>query len=147
MMDGFGRVDTMVIRNNATELQILNQWKSLLEIPESVRLSIRSGNGIDYFWTYRSCPETIPCIFRTLTQHGNASIFDGPDQFKAEQIGRILDIKMPPIVQCHVSRVNDGPVNIQYGGEVVPLGLRILREHLLSWNLGGRILTAPHLTT
>jgi hypothetical protein len=47
MMDGFGRVDTMVIRNNATELQILNQWKTLSEIPESIRLSIRSGNGIN----------------------------------------------------------------------------------------------------
>jgi hypothetical protein len=38
-------------------------------------------------------------------------------------------------------------VNIQYGGEVAPLSLKILREHLFAWNLGGRILAAPHLTT
>jgi hypothetical protein len=145
MMNGFGRMDTMVIRNNSTELQILNQWKTLLEIPEPIRLSIRTGNGTDYFWTCHSNPETIPCVVRALSFHRNANIFGGPDQFKAEQIWRILDIKMPPIVQCHVSRVNDGPVNIQYGGEVAPPGLKILREHLFAWNCEGRILTAPHL--
>jgi hypothetical protein len=147
MMDGFGRADTLVVRNDATDLQIANQWKALLEIPDSIRLSIRTGNNTDYFWGYRSEPETIPCIFRTPSFHGNAKVFDGPDQFKAEQISRILDVKMPPITQCHVSRVNGGPVYIPYGGEVVPLGLRILREHLLSWNLEGRILTAPNVTT
>jgi hypothetical protein len=147
MMDGFGRVDTLVVRNNATDLQILSQWKTLLEIPGSINLSLRTGNKSDYYWTYRSCPETIPCIFRSLNFHGNANIFDGLDQFKAEQISRILDVKMPPITQCHISRVNDGPVIIQSGEETVPLGLRILREHLSSWNLEGRMLTAPHLTT
>jgi hypothetical protein len=139
-------MDTMVIRNNATDLQVANHWKALLEIPECIRLSVKTGNNTDYFWGYRSEPETIPCIFRALNFHGNANIFDGPDQFKAEQMGRILDIKMPPIVQCHITRVNGGPLNIQYAGEVVQLGLGILREHLLSWNLGSRILTAPHMT-
>jgi hypothetical protein len=92
MIDGFGRVDTMVIRNNATEAQILAQWRRLLEIPATMALDIRSGNHVDYYWTYHSNPETVPWIFRTMTAHGNACIFDGPDQFKAEQIGRILDI-------------------------------------------------------
>jgi hypothetical protein len=147
MIDGFGRVDTMVIRKNATLLQITNQWKTLLEIPASMELYVRTGNGSDYFWTYHSNPETTPCIFRTMTAHANANIFDGSDQSKAEQIGRILDIKMPPIVHCQISRVDGGPVNIRYGGEVVQLGLKILREHLFSWNLEGRILTAPQVTT
>jgi hypothetical protein len=127
MMDGFERVDTFVDRNNATELQIVKQWKTLLETPEGINISIRAGNSTDYFWGYRSEPESIPCVFRALNFHGNANVFVGPDQFKAEQISRILDIKMPPISQCHVSRVKGGPVIIQYEGEVVQLGLRILK--------------------
>jgi hypothetical protein len=141
MIDGFGRVDTLVIRNNATQIQILAQWRTLLEIPTTMALDINTGNNSDYHWPYHSCPETIPCVFRSLDFHWNASVFTGPDQFKAEQISRILDVKMPPIAQCHISRVNDGPIIIQYGEETVPLGLRILREHLFSWNLEGRILT------
>jgi hypothetical protein len=147
MIDGYGRVDKMVIRKNASDLQILNQWKALLEIPDAIRLGIRTRNNTDYFWTYRSVPDPIPCVFRTRATQGNANICDGPQQFKAEQIGRILDIKMPPISQCHVSRENGGPVIIQFDGEVVRLGLKILNEHLLSWNLEGQILADPNLST
>jgi hypothetical protein len=147
MIDGYGRVDKMVKRNNASEMQILNQWKASLEIPDTIRLGIRTRNNTDYFWSYRSVPDTIPCVFRTRATQGNANILDGPHQFKAEQIGRILDIKMPPISQCHVSRENGGPVIIQFDGEVVRLGLKIMNEHLLSWNLEGRILIDPNVTT
>jgi hypothetical protein len=147
MIDGFGRVGTLVIRNNASLLQVTNHWKTLLEIPASIAISVRTRDNTNYFWTYHSNPEAIPCIFRTTSAHGNANIFDGPDQFKAEQIGRILDIKMPPIVQCQISRADGGPINIRYGGEVVPLGLRIPREHLFVWNLEGRMLAAPQVTT
>jgi hypothetical protein len=128
MIDGFGRVDTLVIRNDATDAQILKQWRKLMEIPESISLSIRVGGRDNCFWGYRSNPDTIPCIFRTAIGHGNASIMDGPAQFKAEQISRILDIKMPPLAQCHVTREDGGPVKIQYGGEIAPLSLKILRN-------------------
>jgi hypothetical protein len=118
-----------------------------LEVPDTISLGIRTRNNSDYFWSYRIVRDTISCIFRTRSTHGNANICDGPNQFKAEQIGRILDIKMPPISQCHVSRDTGGPVIIQYDGEVVRLGLKILNEHLLSWNLEGRILTDPDIST
>jgi hypothetical protein len=124
MIDSFGRLDRMVIRKNASESQILNQWKTLLEIPDTVSLSIRTRNNTDYFWSYRIVPDTIPCVFRTRLTHGNANICDGPNQFKAEQIGRILDIKMPPISHCRGSRENGGPVIIHFDGEVVGLGSR-----------------------
>jgi hypothetical protein len=146
MIAGFGKVDTMVIRNNATLLQITNQWKTLLEIPADMALYVRSGDGSNYFWTYHSNPEIIPCAFRATNARGNAHIFDGSDQFRAEQMSRILDIKMPPIVHCQTNRVADGVVNVRYGGEVAPLGLRILSEHSFSWNLEGRILKAPQIS-
>jgi hypothetical protein len=59
MMDSFGRVDRMVIRKNASESQITSQWKALLEIPSSINLGIRTRNNSDYFWSYRSVPDTI----------------------------------------------------------------------------------------
>jgi hypothetical protein len=54
---------------------------------------------------------------------------------------------MPPTPHCRVSRKDGGPVNIQDNEEVVPLGLKILKEHLMAWNLGGRILEAPVVAT
>jgi hypothetical protein len=35
-----------------------------------------------------------------------------------------------------------GP-NIEYDSELVPLGLRIMKEHRLAWNYEGTILRAP----
>jgi hypothetical protein len=75
--------------------------------------------------------------------HGDTSVFPGTDQFKADQIGRILDVKVPPIPQCEIiPRGNAGAI-IQYDGGIPPLGMRILKEHLLAWNVNGRIFEAP----
>jgi hypothetical protein len=54
---------------------------------------------------------------------------------------------MPPIAKCRLTqRRNLGP-NIECDSELVPLGLRIMREHRLAWNYEGRILSAPEITT
>jgi hypothetical protein len=147
MIDQYGRVDRMVVKKEASDSHILAQWTKLLGIPTSIRLGIGSNNNIDYFWTYRSVPETIPCVFRTSAGQGNACIFDGPHQFKAEQLGRILDIRFPPLDLCQISREDKGPVIIQFQGEVQRLGLRILNEHILGWNLEERILFDPDIST
>jgi hypothetical protein len=121
MIDGHGRVDSFVVRNNATDLQIINLWKAVMEIPDGIQLSLRTRDNHDYYWGYHSQPETFPCTFLASNFHANANIFGGSEQFKAEQISRILSIKIPPFAQCHVSRINGGSVNIQYGGEVVDM--------------------------
>jgi hypothetical protein len=74
-------------------------------------------------------------------------VFPGTDQFKADQIGRLLDLKVPPIVQCQIKQRQRGGAIIECDGEVVPFGLRILKEHQFEWNLEGRILEAPAITT
>jgi hypothetical protein len=38
-------------------------------------------------------------------------------------------------------------VNIQYDGGVVPLGLKIPKEHTMAWNIEARVLEAPVVTT
>jgi hypothetical protein len=53
---------------------------------------------------------------------------------------------MPPLAQCQITREDGGPVNIRWGGELRPLELKILRGHIFSWNVEGRILTAPQMT-
>jgi hypothetical protein len=147
MIGNHGRADKLVVRKNATESEILSQWSKLLGVPDSIRLAVSTRNGTEFFWTYHSKPAAIPCIFRTASSQGNASIYDGPAQFKAEQLGRILDIKVPPLDQCQITREDQGPVIIQYQEEVQRLGLRILNEHILGWNLEGRILMDPNIST
>jgi hypothetical protein len=79
--------------------------------------------------------------------HGDSLILPGPENFKADQIGRLLDVKVPPIEQCQITAQGKGGAIIQFDGEVKPLGLRILRQHLIAWNLEGRILEAPIVST
>jgi hypothetical protein len=79
--------------------------------------------------------------------HGDAQIFPGPDDFKADQNGRILDVTVPPIDQCQVTPRSNGGAVIVYNGEVPPLGLKLLKEHLLSWNAESRIIAAPMVST
>jgi hypothetical protein len=103
-------------------------------------MQMLTGNNEDYHWSIDLTKDPVAYTFRATNFHGSP-------QFEAEQIGRLLDIKMPPLSLCQSTpRRNLGPV-IQYSAGVVPLGLRILKQHLLSWNLNGTILRAPHVTT
>jgi hypothetical protein len=147
MIDRYGKVDRMAIKKDFSEAQILAQWARLLGSPATIQLTINTRNNEDYFWSYHSSPESIPCVFRTPTGQGDARIFDGPPQFRSEQLGRILDIKVPPLDVCQITREDKGPVIIQYKGEVQRLGLRILNEHFLGWNLEGQILMDPNIST
>jgi hypothetical protein len=56
-------------------------------------------------------------------------------------------VKVPPLAQCNVTQRAERGASIQYDGEVVNLGLRMLKEHAFAWNSEGRILEAPVITT
>jgi hypothetical protein len=127
--------------------EVVELWRRLMEIPDEIEAEATSGNARDLFWGHRTAAETIPCTLRTTNMHGDTCVFPGPDQFKADQIGRILDVKIPPIPQCQITPRGHGGAIIQFDGDVTPLGLKILREHLLAWNLEGRILEAPMVST
>jgi hypothetical protein len=65
--------------------------------------------------------------------HSDSCIFPGPENFKADQIGRILDVKVPPISMCQVTLREKGGAILTFDGEVPPLGLRLLKEHIFTW--------------
>jgi hypothetical protein len=56
---------------------------------------------------------------------------------------KLLDVKVPPIGMCQATPREKGGAILTFDGEVPPLGLRLLKEHLFTWNLEGRILDAP----
>jgi hypothetical protein len=85
----------------------------------------------------------MPCVLRSRSNVGNARIYDGSDIFKAEQLCRIFDVKTPPFEQCRITPLSGVGATIEQDEDWVPLGLRLVREHALSWNLNGTILNAP----
>jgi hypothetical protein len=143
MVDAFNRVDTLVVPTAANMQEIVEIWRRVLEIPEEIQIEARSGNGIEIFWGFRSTAEMIPYTLRTQNVHGDSHIFPDPDNFKADQIGRILDVKVPPIPMCQVTSRERGGAILTFDGEVPSLALKLLKEHLFTWNLEGRMLVAP----
>jgi hypothetical protein len=79
-----------------------------------------------------SSVPSINCTLASDENRGNANIHDGSDSFRTEQIGRILDAKVPPFEKCQVT-VKDTRVTIRQPGDLIPLGLRVLKEHDLAW--------------
>jgi hypothetical protein len=76
------------------------------------------------------------CTVASENNQGNVTIYDGSDTFKADQISRLLVIKTPPFVQA-VTENNPDHVTLRFDGEGIPLGIRVLREHDVAFQLGG----------
>jgi hypothetical protein len=120
MVDALNRVDTLVVPTAANVQEIVEIWRRVLDVPGEIRIEARSGNGTEIFWGFYTAADTISCTLRTHNMHGNTCVFPGPDTFKADQIGRILDVKLPPISQCHVIPREKGGSIIEFNGEVPP---------------------------
>jgi hypothetical protein len=147
MVDFGGRVDSLVVRKDMTIKEITLLWKEFMEVPDGIRMTVKTGNNQEYFWGFETEEVTVRCTLRATNFHGDSGIFLGSDLFKAEQIGRLLDVKIPPFVQCNTTHRAGGGAILQFDGDVVPLGLKMLKEHQLAWNVEGRILEAPVITT
>jgi hypothetical protein len=120
IVGAFNRVDTLVVPTNANIHEIVEIWKRVLEIPEDIQIEARRGNGTDSFWGYQSAKDVVPYTLRTTNMHGDPQVFPGPENFKADQIGRILGVKVPPFLHCQITpRLNDGEILV-YDGEVPP---------------------------
>jgi hypothetical protein len=128
MVDPFGRVDRMVIPMNTDIRTIGNLWRNLLNALSELEVQCAMHNELECHWGYRE-GSAVPLIARTLVSdnnRGNANIYDGSDAFKADQIGRILGVKVPPFAKCH-NDVKDARATMRYAGEWIPLGLRVLK--------------------
>jgi hypothetical protein len=147
MVDASNRTDTFVVPRAANIHQILDLWKRFLEVPADIEMHMQRGNGAEFYWSLETTKDLITYTLQMTNFHGDVKVFEGSPHFVADQIGRLLDIKMPPFDRCQlITRRGLGP-RIIFDDEVVPLNLRMLRQHLLAWNLEGRILKAPQVTT
>jgi hypothetical protein len=63
-----------------------------------------------------------------------------------DQLCRIFGVKVPPFELCQVSQAN-GKMTVEQDDEWYQMSWNILREHALAWNLNGRMISAPTVTT
>jgi hypothetical protein len=135
MVDPSDRTDTFVVPVNANVHQVRDLWKRVLEIPHDIEMHVQTANGHEFYWSLATAREVVAFTFKSLNFHGNASVFEGSPHFVAEQLSRNLSLKMPPLMLCQQTpRRGHGPA-IQFDGEVPALNHRLLKEHMLSWNL------------
>jgi hypothetical protein len=124
MTDQWGRIDSLIVRKDATDADIIKLWSRGLEIPAGTTISLDTRNRYDFHWAFHRFPDRIPCRFVSTYDQANFSIIDGSHVFNAEQISRIMDMKGPPLVKCGISREDGGTVIIEYREEMQRLGLK-----------------------
>jgi hypothetical protein len=147
MIDGNDQVDSLVVPRGATAQRVKDLWKSLLDVPPDVDIQVQTGNGEEFYWAYVTLKDTTTYTIRTPSLYMDVTIFPGSNTFEAEQISRLLGYKLPPAATGQVISCHGGGSIVQFGEDMVPLGLKILKVDLLSWNLNGLILKAPQPTT
>jgi hypothetical protein len=138
MVDHSGRADTFIVPQTASVRQIRDLWKRFLEVPDDIELVVQTPNDAEFCWGYETAKEMVTYTFRATNFHGDMRVFGGSPHFEADQMCKLLDFKMRPLAKFHLTpRRGLGP-SIQHDEIVVLLGLRILKQHLLAWNLEGR---------
>jgi hypothetical protein len=147
MVDDNGLVETLVVPRTANAQTVVDVWKLVLDIPEDIGVRAWTGNGEEFYWNYVTAKEMIPYTIRTPSFHMDVRVFPGSITFQADQISRLTGYKLPPEVTGQATSRQNGGAIVQFGEYMMPLGLKILKMHLLSWNLNGLIIKAPELTT
>jgi hypothetical protein len=99
MVDPTGKSDTFVIPHNATAQQVADLWRRVIDAPDGLGISVATGNGEVFHWGYITTAETIPYMVCTPSMRCDVSIYAGKTQFEADQISRLLDVKVPPLVK------------------------------------------------
>jgi hypothetical protein len=149
MIDPEGRLESMVIPGQAQTLEVVNLWRRMIDCPDNVTLQINFHNGQECHWAFAgsSAASHINCTLCSNIDRRRALILDGSDAFKADQLSRLLGIKMPPFVSCAISTELPGEVSFNFNGEWISWNSRVLREHELVWEVAGRQIHAPQATT
>jgi hypothetical protein len=126
MIDAMDRADRMVIPLNAEIRDIAILWRRILDIPGSLELQCARHNEMESHWGFREGDST-PLVTYTIASdnnRGNATIYEGSETFKADQIGRLLVIKVPPFAQARIE-AKTYHVTLFFDGEWIPLGPRV----------------------
>jgi hypothetical protein len=148
MVDQFDRVDRIVIPLNAEIRDITNLWRKILDVPDELILDCARHNDLECHWGFREGRTVgrINCTLISNSNRGNANIYDGSDACRADQIGRRLDVKVPPFTKCQVI-IKDTHVTITQPDEWIPLALRVLKERNMAFQLEGRLIEDPSITS
>jgi hypothetical protein len=104
MVDPFGKVDPTVNPMGADVRTIGMLWKKLLDVPDAITVKIARRNDVEHHGSYQegSAVPIFPCTLISDNNRGNATIYHGSETFKADQIGRILDVEVHPFAKCQV---------------------------------------------
>jgi hypothetical protein len=138
----------MVIPVNADIRDIVQLWRRILEVPDGLEIECVRHNQLECYWGIKegSAIPLIECTVMSESNCGNVTIYDGTDTFKADQISRLLVIKTPPFVQARIETALN-QATLRFEGEWIPLGLRVLREHDLAFELEGITIESPTITS
>jgi hypothetical protein len=79
----------MVIHLNAEVRDIVTLWRRILEVPDSLELQVARHNELECHWGYweGSATPLVTYMVASDNNRGNATIYEGTDTFKADQIG------------------------------------------------------------
>jgi hypothetical protein len=150
LVDASDRSDTFVVPVNANVHQVRDLWQRFLEVPYDIQMYMQTSNDHEFYWSLDTVRDLAAYTFKASNFHGSARVYEGSPNFVTEQLSRNLSLKLPPLTLCQQipSRHH---MDINYGGEVwtgtPQLSQRLLKIHLLSWNLAGTILRSPQAST
>jgi hypothetical protein len=147
MVDGYGFVDSFVIPRDAKDQQVKDLWRNLLRVPREIAIQIYTGNGEEYHRGLQALIDALPFTIRAPSFHMDVTALPGDPSFVADQISRVTGYKLPAFAIANQTPRKRGGGAIEFGGDLIPLGLKIMKMHLLLWNVEGAFLKAPQATT
>jgi hypothetical protein len=111
MVYNAGRVESLVIPGNAQIEDVRKLSCKLIDCRTNVVLQCNSHNAEEYYWEFgeMSSEPLVACTLRSPSSQANARIYDGSDPFKADQISRLLDVKVPhlPSAGCPLGQMEE----------------------------------------
>jgi hypothetical protein len=140
MVDSFGRVNSFVVPHNAIAQDVEALWRRVIDAPDNVGISVTTGDNEVFHWGYSVAPNHVAYAIETPSARFNVDVFPGNTQFQADQISRLLDVKLPPLIQAKKTKLAHAGFKLQFDEDPLPLGLRLMATHIFSWNLEGTIM-------
>jgi hypothetical protein len=148
MVGSMGLTDSFVVPGAAQPADIAALWSKVIGYPPNARIGCYTRDSENYHWGYPDGTPAPTFVFTLCTpsQRFSFKAYTGSDMFRADQLSRILGVKIPPLEKARISRHPDGGTLIELDEEWVPLNSKIIRELELSWNVDGQLIHAPDVT-
>jgi hypothetical protein len=102
MLDPNNRAESFVVPISADINEVRDLWKRVMEVPAEVQVHMQTSNGHLFSWSLESAIDLTPYTLKAANFHGNACVYAGTNHFVADQLGRKLDLKIPPFALCQV---------------------------------------------